>query len=382
MPKPGYLFVLPWELQRIGGVNQVVTNLMGQMETQGQFNPLLMVQSWEDRSIRICKPCDKKFYKFRLRQPWSEYQSLKTFAGFLLEFPTTLLRLRRLVIEENIRVVNLHYPTLGGTSFILMKKLGLFSGAIILSVHGSDLRNAKNSRGITRHLWKTILKNSDWVVSCSENLSQEVLSFCPSAQSVSILNGINPTQLLNDMEVDYIPDPQLIGIRYILNVAAFESKKGQDTLLRAFKKISEKFPDVFLVMVGQLGPAYNNLMNLIKTLGLNDRVLAFTNMPHGKVASIISKATLFTLPSRAEPFGIVLLEAGFFGLPVVTTKTGGIPEIITHGKNGILVNPDDSEALAREIMNLLENSIFGMKLGENLKRDVMSKFTFERVLNN
>jgi glycosyltransferase involved in cell wall biosynthesis len=382
MPKPGYLFILPWELQRIGGVNQIVSNLMHQLEIQQQFRPMLMVQSWEDRRILLSKPNESNFYKFRLRQPWSHDQSLKTLAGFLLELPITLLRLRRFIRKENIAVINLHYPTLSGMTFVLMKKTGLFSGKLIISVHGSDIMNAKNSRGITRYLWKIFLRKADWVVSCSVNLSQEVLSFCAKSRSVPILNGINPAQFLRGMDVGYIPDPRLIGARYILNVAAFEPKKGQDTLLHAFTKVSEIFPDILLVMVGQVGPAYDNLMSLVKTLGLSNRVLVFTNMPHERVASLMSRATLFTLPSRIEPFGIVLLEAGFFSLPVVTTKIGGIPEIITHGINGILVDPDDSVALAKEIMNLLENTTLGAKLGKNLNRDVMSKFTFERVLHN
>jgi glycosyltransferase involved in cell wall biosynthesis len=88
---------------------------------------------------------------------------------------------------------------------------------------------------------------------------------------------------------------------------------------------------------------------------------------------------LFVLPSRAEPFGIALLEAGAFGVPIVASNVGGVPEFITHDWNGRLVDPDDAGALAREIAALLQNESDRKRLAANLKRDVTEKLTWERA---
>ncbi len=380
MSKPGYLFVLPWELQRIGGVNQVVANLMSQMEAHGEFHPYLMVQSWDKKPQNQASISGKEAFRLRLREPWNQQHPIKTFAGFLIELPITLLRLRRYIREQNIAVINLHYPTLSGINFVVLRWLGLFSGVFILSVHGSDLMNAQLTRGLTQRFWKLLLKKSDWVVTCSENLSQQVLAFCPNASSYPILNGIDSSSFLDEMEVGYIHSPQLETTRYIVNVAAFEFKKGQDILLRAFSEIANRFPDVLLVLIGQVGPAYTDLVELIEELDLGSRVLVIKDMPHGKVATTISNAALFVLPSRIEPFGIVLLEAGLLSVPVVATRTGGIQEIITHEKNGILVDAENVTALSKEIARLLEDIPLGKILSECLRQDVLTKFTWKRAL--
>lgn len=380
MPKPGYLFVLPWEPHHAGGVNQVVINLMDEMETQDLFQPLLLVQSWEDGKVRQATDGGRRMFYFRLREPWAQRASVKSLAGFLMELPSTLNQLNHLIRKKNIVVVNLHYPTLVGWNFILMKWLGLFSGKIIISVHGLDLQNALSSHGLTRLFWKMMLKSGDRVVSCSESLEKSILSFCPSSKTIAIHNGIAPARLLAEMESDHSPPShRLDGARYIINIGTFEHKKGQDVLIRAFSMIVDKFPDILLVLIGRDGPMRSELDALTGELGLANRVIMYRDMPHGKVSAIMSKAELFALPSRIEPFGIVLLEAGFFGVPVIATRTGGVPEIISDGENGILIEPDDAQALAREMAHLLENPAIGRALGELLRRDVMSCFTWEKA---
>jgi glycosyltransferase involved in cell wall biosynthesis len=377
MQKPGYLFVLPWEPHHAGGVNQVVINLMDEMEAKGRFHPLLLVQSWEDGKARQLDADGRKTFYLRLREPWSLRSSVKSIAGFLLELPSALRQLNRLIKKENIAVVNLHYPTLAGWNFILLKLLGMFSGKIIISVHGLDLQNAQSFRGPARFLWKMLLKSGDSVVSCSDSLKQSVLSFCPGARCIAIYNGIAPARLLAEMESGYSPSPLMDGARYIINVGTFEHKKGQDVLISAFSTIADKFPDILLVLIGRDGPMHSELDTLIGDLGLANRVIMFKDMPHGKVSAMMKRAYLFALPSRIEPFGIVLLEAGLFGVPVIATKTGGVPEIISDGENGILVEPDDALALAREMAHVLENPTIGNAIGERLRQEVLLRFTWE-----
>ena len=88
------------------------------------------------------------------------------------------------------------------------------------------------------------------------------------------------------------------------------------------------------------------LRELAREMKLSDHVVFGGEMPHCDLHVYYEAASVFCLPSRVEPFGIVLLEAGAFRCPVVATSTGGVPEILTDRVNARLVPPDDPAALA------------------------------------
>src|SRR5690606_25667459 len=110
--------------------------------------------------------------------------------------------------------------------------------------------------------------------------------------------------------------------------------------------------------------------------GLVGRVHLFPDIPHAQVANFFRAASLFVLPSRQEPFGIVLLEAGAFGLPVVASRVGGIPEILTDGATGRLVAPGDAEELAASMRSVLTDRVTSVEMGERLRRHVFSRFAW------
>jgi glycosyltransferase involved in cell wall biosynthesis len=89
---------------------------------------------------------------------------------------------------------------------------------------------------------------------------------------------------------------------------------------------------------------------------------------------------VFVLPSRTEAFPYVPLEAGLAQLPVVASKVGGIPEIITNRKNGLLVNPGDIYELKSTIKELLEDSAEAAIFGHNLRKTVEENFSIEHMV--
>ncbi len=196
---------------------------------------------------------------------------------------------------------------------------------------------------------------------------------------MTIHNGVDIDRLHADSKRSTTPPDLLPARPFILSVGTFEHKKGQDVLVRAFEAVARTFSDLELVMVGRSGPTKESLRALVRDLGLEDRVRLVPDLPHGQVLRLVEKAMLFVLPSRSEPFGIALLEAGAFGVPVVACTVGGVPEFITHDLNGRLVAPDDPKALTREILGLLESESDRTRIGANLKRDVTEKLTWERA---
>ncbi|MBA3805451.1 MAG: glycosyltransferase [Acidobacteria bacterium] len=165
--RPALLFVLPWELHHVGGVNQVVINLLYQTERRGGHHPLLMINSWEDKKIEEREVRGRSAFYFRLRSLEEGSTRLKDYAAFLLTLPFALLTLRRLIEDRDIRVVNLHYPELAALPFALLKRLGLFRGKLILSFHGMDFQDARKATGLKKILWRLLLKSSDAIVACS-----------------------------------------------------------------------------------------------------------------------------------------------------------------------------------------------------------------------
>jgi glycogen(starch) synthase len=149
--------------------------------------------------------------------------------------------------------------------------------------------------------------------------------------------------------------------RFVLGLGRLVEKKGFDLLLDAFARIAAEHPAVGLVIGGD-GPAREGLRARAQTLGLGDRVVLPGTLSRGQVAWAMANAAAFVLPSRVEPFGIVVLEALQAGRPVVVSSRGGAPEIVRDGREGLVVDPFDTATLARAIGRLLEDGALGRRL--------------------
>ncbi len=129
-------------------------------------------------------------------------------------------------------------------------------------------------------------------------------------------------------------------------------KKDQHTMLRAFRRIHDKRPDTRLVIIGT-GPLRAALENECRLLGLDGAVL-FTGM-RDDVPDLLPAFDVFVLSSRFEGLSIALVEALAAGLPAVVTAVGGMPEVIAHGREGLLVDPGDDAALAAAVEEILRD---------------------------
>jgi glycosyltransferase involved in cell wall biosynthesis len=147
----------------------------------------------------------------------------------------------------------------------------------------------------------------------------------------------------------------------ILFVGFVNYMKGIDVLLRAMRLLADRGSTAHLVLVG--GAHYRNTMrqehelrSLVPELRLQDRVTFAGSLPPVEVARLMSESALLVLPSRAESFGAVLVEALACGTPVVATRCGG-PEDIVTPKVGELVPPEDPQALADAIHSVLSRRV-------------------------
>jgi glycosyltransferase involved in cell wall biosynthesis len=133
-----------------------------------------------------------------------------------------------------------------------------------------------------------------------------------------------------------------------------------------------------LVLAGD-GPLRGQLESLARSLGIRDRTQFLGTKGAMEIARLLHECELLVLPSREESFGIVAIEAMVCKRPVVATAVGGIPEIIEQEVSGILVEPENPEALAAALRRVLKNSGLRRTLAENGYSRVIERFCFNHT---
>ncbi len=165
---------------------------------------------------------------------------------------------------------------------------------------------------------------------------------------------------------------------YIGMIGAFNRLKAQEILVLAAPFVLAKFPKAKFVLMGE-GKTKVRIINLIKRTGLSESFVlsGFAIDPR----HILSNLHIFVLATHTEGLPVSILEAMAFGLPVVASRVGGIPEIVKHGITGFLVQPDNPKAIASAIIELLENPAKARKMGALGKLRVRSDFSIEKMMN-
>lgn len=221
---------------------------------------------------------------------------------------------------------------------------------------------------------KLLFRASDRIVAPSRSYQEEVVSVFPALQekAMHIHNGLDLAELMGSSRETGRRERG----RYVLCIAAHNEKKGIDVLLHAAKRLQEADAAVKIVLVGD-GPLRRRLEDLAVSLGVHEQVDFLGSQGRAQVAALLHGCEVFVLPSRHEPFGIVLIEALASQKPVVATRVGGIQEIIENGKNGILVPPDNADALADALLAVLQDPALQRALGSQGYRTVHERFRFE-----
>lgn len=159
-------------------------------------------------------------------------------------------------------------------------------------------------------------------------------------------------------------------------IAEWTKNKGLTYVLEAMPVILKEFPETVLCLVGW-GKEGEKLKMKSKKLQLDKNIFFVSK---NEAATYLKAFDIFVLPSLKEGLPYTILEAGLARLPVVATRVGGIPDIIEHEKQGILIDPCSSEQLADKIIQLLRNSNAREQLGNALHERVVKNFSFGAML--
>jgi glycosyltransferase involved in cell wall biosynthesis len=224
-----------------------------------------------------------------------------------------------------------------------------------------------------------------WVLCISEATRNDLLNFLgnkidPNKVKVTELAAsgtfyLSRNKVTNKAVKDKygIPDAP-----YILSLCTLEPRKNIDQAIRAFVKIvlQENVPELNLVLVGTKGWMFDKIFDEIKGCAdIKDRIIITGYVTDEDLAAIYSDALLFVYPSFYEGFGLPPLEAMQCGIPVITSNTSSLPEVV--GDAGIMVAPNDLDALCQAMLSIYNSPALREQMVEkSLKR--AGKFTWER----
>ncbi len=254
------------------------------------------------------------------------------FAAGIVLAPFTTLRLVVQILRFRPSAVNLHF--VGAPAFFVLLAHSLLRFRLVVSLHGDDVEGLAGRSGFDRWVFRTLLRRAEGVTAVSRALLAEALAIAPTAAARArvIYNSLNGGE---------VPCEGGGGEDWVA-VGRLVPKKGFDVLIEAFARAQLRCGA--LVLIGD-GPERARLEELSRARGLERRILFRGALPHPETLRIIACGRGLIVPSRAEPFGLVALEAMAAGKPVLASAVGGLPEVL-DGAEAVLVPPDDVPALA------------------------------------
>jgi glycosyltransferase involved in cell wall biosynthesis len=169
------------------------------------------------------------------------------------------------------------------------------------------------------------------------------------------------------------------GERLLGCVGYLLPEKGQEIAIRALSKVLRKMPASRLLLAGD-GPCRPTLEALVRQLGLQDAVI-FAGFVQD-VSQVYAALDVFLFPSLAEPLGTSLLAAMAWGLPVLAVATGGVPEYVKDGDNGLLATQPDPELFSVGLARLLSEESLAITLGHKARCTITERFSAERMVEN
>jgi glycosyltransferase involved in cell wall biosynthesis len=169
--------------------------------------------------------------------------------------------------------------------------------------------------------------------------------------------------------------------RFVIGcVARMDTTKGILVLFEAFIHLAKKYENIKLVLVGQ-GDASNEIQRRVKVLNFEDRIELIGHFD-GDVFKYIDTFDVYVFPSLWEGLPYSIIEAMCAAKPIVTTKVGGIPEVITDGVEGLLINPNSVSDIVDSINKLIKDKKLAKKISKNARKRFEQALTYEHMKKN
>lgn len=255
---------------------------------------------------------------------------------------------------EKLDLLHVHYAIPHASAAFMAKQILQSQGIsipFITTLHGTDITLVGKDPSFEPVITFCI-NQSDAVTAVSESLKEDTYAHFNTSREIHVIpNFIAPNIETSSVSSDVRRKYACDGEKILCHVSNFRKVKRVEDVVRIFAEVN-KVQKAKLILAGD-GPERYSVEKLVRDLGICDRVIFL-----GKVrdtAHVLEIADLFLLPSETESFGLAALEAMAVSVPVISSNTGGIPEVNIHGVTGYLSNVGDVEDMAKNALKILKD---------------------------
>ena len=339
------------------------------MEKRAHFHPFVSMKILAANFYYMLhKP--RKYFGALVEVLTATIGSLNFFVGVIGIFP----KCARMAFEmerAGIHHLHAHFANHPAAAALIIHRLTGIPYSF--TAHGSDLH-------VDRTMLAKKILNSAFAITISNFNKNVMIEECGE----SVRNKVQVVHCGVDVE-QFKPNSKMAINRpfQILCVASFEEVKGHQFLVAACKILEERGVDFRCHFVGY-GPLRKRVIQQVEDLGLTERFIIHAARPRLEIIKMLSESDVKVLPSvptkqgKREGIPVVLMEAMASGLPVVSSRLSGIPELVEEGVSGILVEPRDVNGLVEALLNLHRDSELRQRMGAAGRAKVLREFNLEK----
>ena len=355
--KPHVLLILDQFPKALGGGERIVLRMAELLPAWGYRVSILTFAIHPDSPVLRSAPCP--IYLVPLQRTY-DLKALR--AAFAIG---------RFIRRQNVKIVQTFFES-----------SDLWAGCVVKCLSRARLIWSRRDMGILRGrkheiAYRLLARLPDQVFAVSERVRRHCIDVdgIDPARVKVIYNGLDLTHWKQSPK-----DPRDAGGFVVTTIGNIRPVKGHDLLVRAAATVLKRFPACSFTVAGAvLEPGYfAELLQMVQDLGLARQFHFVGDV--GDLRAHLQTADIFVLPSRSEGFSNAILEAMACGLPVIATDVGGNGEAVQDGLNGFVIASEDSEALARAVLRLLDNPAEIARMGEASMKLVEERFTAEAMM--
>jgi len=279
----------------------------------------------------------------------------------------------------NLEILHVHYAIPHAYAAYMAKQMLKEKGIeikVVTTLHGTDI-TLVGSHPNYKTAVEFSINNSDVVTTVSESLRKDTLRLFNITKEIKVIYNFIDFEKYPEIHSEECLRHTIAkeNERIITHVSNLRPVKRAADVITVFYKIQKEIPSK-LLLVGE-GPDRENIENLAKKLGILDKIIFLGNS--NEVNKLLCYSDLFLLPSETESFGLAALEAMAARTPVISTNSGGLPEVNIQGVTGFLSNVGDTDDMAKNGIYILEETDRLQQFKQNALAQA-KKFSLENVL--
>lgn len=288
-------------------------------------------------------------------------------------------KLVEVVTKHKLEILHVHYAIPHAYAAYMAKMMLKEKGIdikVVTTLHGTDI-TLVGSHPSYKTAVEFSINNSDVVTAVSNSLKQDTLRLFNIANEIQVVYNFIDTE---KYDREQQAECQRIAVaepheRILTHISNFRPVKRIEDVVKIFYKVQMETPSK-LLMVGE-GPEKRKAELLVRKLGISEKVI-FLGNSH-EIEKLLCYTDVFLLPSESESFGLAALEAMAANTAVISTNTGGLPEVNVHGVTGYLSNLGDVDDMAKNALAILKDDETLMRFKKNAKEHT-KQFSLENIL--